>query len=282
MIVILLGIGFILSGCGVKETESPTFPSSGQGTNNNSQSTNNVSSRSDIGKVESGPSFDDLKAAQSAQLQGDLVKAETLYTKVIGDDKLTNTLTANALHNLAGIYLNSKKKYSEAYTYLNNAIALNPSFPEAYFSRGNYYSAVNDKESAIEDYTKAIQLKPDYYFAYFNRGNCYDDLTLYDKAYGDYESALRINPQYEKAAQNMKVVDAKRKKAEAALKSSGSNDVNSSGKPYVGMSYQELKSKCTIKYDEISRISQKRIIIAEHNGVSYNVVVENDKVTSVQ
>lgn len=55
----------------------------------------------------------------------------------------------------------------------DRVIALSPTFPYAYFNRGNIRCEQGDFTAAIVDYTKAIKAYPDFAEAYLNRGLVY-------------------------------------------------------------------------------------------------------------
>jgi tetratricopeptide (TPR) repeat protein len=74
------------------------------------------------------------------------------------------------------------------------AIQLKPDYAEALWWRANSYSANNDPDKAIEDYSEVIRLKPNWGFMYSLRGDVYyyekDD---YDRAITDYTEAIRYD-----------------------------------------------------------------------------------------
>jgi tetratricopeptide (TPR) repeat protein len=74
----------------------------------------------------------------------------------------TNKNCVDCLYNLGAIYLEIKKDNNKALDYFTKAIALNPTYLEAYFARGYTYSRLKDKASAKADYNMCLQLKPNY------------------------------------------------------------------------------------------------------------------------
>lgn len=66
---------------------------------------------------------------------------------------------------------------------LNNVISMEPGYPEAYYSRGNFRHREGDFEGAIADYAKALELYPDY-------SSALDGIAASEKDRGDYEAAL--------------------------------------------------------------------------------------------
>jgi len=53
--------------------------------------------------------------------------------------------------------------YGGALSDYNNAIAIRPTFWEAYYQRGNVLVNMNNQQMAIQDYNKAIELILKYY-----------------------------------------------------------------------------------------------------------------------
>ena len=53
-------------------------------------------------------------------------------------------------------------RLSEAVRDYDQAISLNPDYPEALYNRGNACADANSLAEAIRDYDQAIALKPDY------------------------------------------------------------------------------------------------------------------------
>ncbi len=82
----------------------------------------------------------------------------------------------------------------EALRELDQAIALNPGYAEAYSYRGNLYSAANRYAEALRDYDQAIALKPDYAEACINRGNLLASAGHYAQAIPDYDQAIALRP----------------------------------------------------------------------------------------
>ena len=52
-------------------------------------------------------------------------------------------------------------KHNDAIINLKKAIALNPKYAEAYYTKAGSYSKMSDVKSAISDLAKAFQLKPE-------------------------------------------------------------------------------------------------------------------------
>jgi protein O-GlcNAc transferase len=70
----------------------------------------------------------------------------------------------------------SLKRYEEALTSYDRAIAIKPDYAEAYYNRGNALQELKRLEEALASYDRAIEIKPDYAEAYSNRGNALKEL----------------------------------------------------------------------------------------------------------
>ncbi len=91
---------------------------------------------------------------------------------------------------------NKAKRYQEAVAAYSQAIALDPSYVDAYVNRGIAYRNLQEYQKAIADYDRAIALNPNYARAYHNRGYAYVDLQEYQKAIADYDRTIALNPNY--------------------------------------------------------------------------------------
>lgn len=100
-------------------------------------------------------------------------------------------------------------KYTEALTYINNAIRIASTITndtsyadEAYVYRGIIYAETKEYDLALADLNKEVELNPNYDFAYFARGLTYYNKEDYDHAITDYTRAIELNPKYENAYYN--------------------------------------------------------------------------------
>jgi len=87
-----------------------------------------------------------------------------------------NHQDANSYHNLGFIYLEYKNEYSNAISYFDTAVSINPSFIEALFNRSYTYEKIEDYNKARVGYKNVLQLNPDYSLA-IDALNRLDELT---------------------------------------------------------------------------------------------------------
>ena len=102
--------------------------------------------------------------------------------------------------NLARAFFNRGRAWSEkgqddrAIQDFDQAIRLDPEYPEAFNSRGVAYAGKGQYQRAIEDYDQAIQLDPNYAIAIYNRGLAARNLGREDEAAGYFAKAKQVGP----------------------------------------------------------------------------------------
>jgi predicted O-linked N-acetylglucosamine transferase (SPINDLY family) len=87
-------------------------------------------------------------------------------------------------------------RLEEAVQSYEGAIEINPSFAEAYFSRGNALQMLKEYKAAVESYDCAVALTPDFTEAYVNRGNALQALFKLDEAIKNFDHAIALNPSF--------------------------------------------------------------------------------------
>jgi tetratricopeptide (TPR) repeat protein len=100
----------------------------------------------------------------------------------------------------------------------NEAIRLQPNYPEAFYNRGlaRYYKG--ELDSALADYNEAIRLKLDFADAFYNRGLARHKKGDLEPAFKDYSEAIRLKPNYANAFDNRGAVRRIQGDLEGALK----------------------------------------------------------------
>jgi tetratricopeptide (TPR) repeat protein len=76
----------------------------------------------------------------------------------------------------------------------SSAIAVNPSFYDAYNNRGLLFERQGLYDKALEDFNTVISLRPAYFQAYVNRGLVFDRGGRYEDALADFGRAITLNP----------------------------------------------------------------------------------------
>lgn len=134
---------------------------------------------------------------------GRLEKAETLYRKIVKEDK-TN---ADAWH-LLGVLFYQMGEVELAKSNIEKAIKLNPNVAAFYSNLGLVLHRKREYYAAIEAYRKALSLAPSYPEALNNLGNALKeggrrDSVEHQEALKCYQKALQLNPSYPEALSNL-------------------------------------------------------------------------------
>lgn len=97
--------------------------------------------------------------------------------------------------------------FDEAVKSYDNALQMNPKYPEAWYNRGLtlYYKGMRSKglgnpymdiyDEALRSYDAALKLNPDYALCWFSRGVLLSDIGNYNNAVESFDSALENIPE---------------------------------------------------------------------------------------
>jgi len=89
----------------------------------------------------------------------------------------------------------AKAEFDQAIACFDKALAIEPSFAEAYCNRGTAYYEKGQYEPAISDFSRAIEISADFAQAYYNRAVAYYHKKEYDKALLDVQKAQSLGHQ---------------------------------------------------------------------------------------
>ena len=95
-------------------------------------------------------------------------------------------------YNNMGALLGKMSLFARAIEYFNKAIALSPDYTDAYYNRGITYVAIEQFGRALEDLNKAILLNPDDATAYVERGNLHLRMGNRGLAIADFQTACDL------------------------------------------------------------------------------------------
>jgi predicted O-linked N-acetylglucosamine transferase (SPINDLY family) len=98
---------------------------------------------------------------------------------------------AEAFNNRGGV-LKELKRFGEALTSFDRALALRPDYPEAHCNRGTILVDLNRNDDAVTDFQKALAIRPTYAEARF--AQCFAELPI---LYGDENEIARRRAAYE-------------------------------------------------------------------------------------
>jgi len=90
----------------------------------------------------------------------------------------------------------TKKRFDDAIRDYDSAIALDPSYFEAYNNRGILHAVMGRPDSAIADFKKTIELHPSSERACLNLGIMYREAGSFDKAIEQFTQCIATNPNY--------------------------------------------------------------------------------------
>jgi len=118
-----------------------------------------------------------------------------------------------------GLALQETKQYQAALLSYQQAIAVQPNYPEAFVKHGNILRLLGQPQSALDSYQQAITLKPDYAAGHFGLGNALLGLRQYQAAVSSYDSAILLQPDSAEAHNNRGIALQNLRQYAAALDS---------------------------------------------------------------
>ncbi|TRX56759.1 tetratricopeptide repeat-containing sulfotransferase family protein [Thalassomonas sp. M1454] len=132
-----------------------------------------------------------LEQGFALQQQGNLQGAETLYLKVLKQDK-NNQFALNLL----GVVCINKNDNLQAESYLQRALQVNDKDPETYSNLGLVYKEQKRFPQALQMFERSLQLNPKQPQTLNNLGNVLASINQHDKAVYCFDSALKIDNRY--------------------------------------------------------------------------------------
>ncbi|WNY65683.1 tetratricopeptide repeat protein [Borreliella andersonii] len=125
--------------------------------------------------------------AQAYENNGDLLKVENVYEKII---KLTN---AQEDHYKLGIIRFKLKKYEHSIASFDQTIKLDPKHKKAHNNKGIALMMLNKNKKAIESFEKAIQLDKNYGTAYYQKGIAEEKIGNMQQAFESFKNAYNLD-----------------------------------------------------------------------------------------
>jgi len=111
-----------------------------------------------------------------------------------------------------------KREFDEAIRLFNQVVRLDPTYVEAYVSRGMAWNEKAEYDKAIKDFTAGMQVDPKFVPAYINRGISWIEKSEFDKAIKDLDAAVLLDPKDDAALFHRGVAWSRKGDYEAALK----------------------------------------------------------------
>jgi protein O-mannosyl-transferase len=122
------------------------------------------------------------------------------------------------IHNDLGVLFTRIGNYDEALAHFRDALRLNPNYPEVHDNIGILYAYQGKNNEALMHYNESLKLKPNNYKALKDIGILWYNIGDTDKALGYYNEALRLNPYYAEAHDNIGILyDGQGKTNEALM-----------------------------------------------------------------
>jgi predicted O-linked N-acetylglucosamine transferase (SPINDLY family) len=90
--------------------------------------------------------------------------------------------------------LNGMERHAEAVAHFDKALALAPSYAEAWSNRGNALRALGREMEALESFDRALRIAPDVAETWCSRGNVLLALNRHDESLTSYDRALALRP----------------------------------------------------------------------------------------
>jgi tetratricopeptide (TPR) repeat protein len=113
------------------------------------------------------------------------------------------TIRAAMEENRTGLEYFEKGDLDRAIEHLEEAVRLNPAYPEALYNLAASYQRKNLLDKAIENYLKVLDIRPDVAHAHNNLGLVYFVKGLNDEAIRHLLSAIELNPGHTEAHFNL-------------------------------------------------------------------------------
>jgi tetratricopeptide (TPR) repeat protein len=150
-------------------------------------------------------------AALCLGFMGDVSCVNCLASSLADADPVVNQFAENALWNIwfraapraaaellaMGARCMNDQEYTTAIQFFNQALAIFPTFAEAYHQRGMAWHLLDRHEDAIKDYQQTLALMPQHFCAWAGLGQCHACLRHIPQALDAFEHAREINPRIE-------------------------------------------------------------------------------------
>lgn len=151
-----------------------------------------------------------FNSAVSYHRDGDLVKAEELYNKIL----LAYPAHVDTLVNLAAIVYNRDPQ--SALDLLRKARSVAPDSVSVHFNLGNLLQRHNYRQKAINEFREVIRLNPNYHEAYFRLGMLFSELGKLEDSIFCYKKAFEIKPDDVRVVNNLTDIYNRLKKFDEA------------------------------------------------------------------
>ncbi len=104
-----------------------------------------------------------------------------------------------------GAALEAREDWDAAKRHYEEALRLQPDWPEALYNYGVLMGKTGNPDAAIAFYRRTLRIRPEHVDAHYNLGIIYDEQGRTAAAIREYEAALRLAPNYVAAHNNLAV-----------------------------------------------------------------------------
>ena len=144
--------------------------------------------------------------------QGQLQEAEAIYKRLIQQGIKSHLVFGNL-----GAICTMQGRNQEAITFLREALAIQPDFPDALGNLGIALKNQGDPDAAVASYRQALDLKPNYPEALNALGVALWEQDNLEAAIASYRKALELKPNYPEALNGLGVALWEQGNPEAAI-----------------------------------------------------------------
>lgn len=146
-----------------------------------------------VAAVDPFQALDLARRGQQALARGDAALAEDLASQAL-DSGALRTMDRAVTYKIRGAARQRLGLLEQALSDYSEAIALAPSYAEAYHNRGAAWLEMGQVRSAVNDLDKALALRPDWDLAHFTRGRAKSELGDQAGAVADFTAVLEMDP----------------------------------------------------------------------------------------
>ena len=180
-------------------------------------------------------------------------------SEITGGDSISMVNSRSATLNSRGVAWENKKVYDKALADYEEAIRLDPKYPDPRINRRNVWFALKAWDKLIADCDNAIQQSPKDAALFNWRGVGWESKKEYDKALADYEEAIRLDPKYQLPRSNRRDVWGKRGEYDKVVADLEAMLAEGTPTAETYISFAWLRATCP---DEKYRIGKKAVEFA--------------------
>ena len=161
-------------------------------------------------KPDFAPAYDNLGTL--AMMDNKLEDAEKYFQQSLK----YNSHNPTSMYHMAQVEA-KRKKYSEALTWINHSIHINPNSSPALNLQGELYLRQGNQAAAINSFKKAVAVKPENSRPYINLAGVYERRADSEFAMEQLKTAIVINPNYKDGIYRVANMSLDTKKYDQAL-----------------------------------------------------------------